>query len=90
VIQAQGSFAVGGSVITNPGEFDPYKPTPAGQTFHGDHAYVFLSNPCKTAQISVGDVAWHRSVFQNLGNHTRRSGRFSEYFFTKKISGLSD
>ena len=25
IIQEQGSFAVGGTVITNPGTFDPYK-----------------------------------------------------------------
>jgi hypothetical protein len=49
MIQEQGSFAVGGSVITTPGTFDPikqgaYNPAgadPAGQTLHGDHAYVF-------------------------------------------------
>ena len=34
LIQEQGSFAVGGTVITNPGTFDPYNQTPAGQTFH--------------------------------------------------------
>jgi len=47
-IQEQGSFAVGGSVTTAPGTFDPikqgaYNPAgtdPAGQTLHGDHAYV--------------------------------------------------
>jgi hypothetical protein len=43
VIQEQGSFAVGGTVITNPGTFDPLKPTPEGQTFHGDHAYDSIS-----------------------------------------------
>jgi hypothetical protein len=41
VIQDQGSFAVGGSVITNPGTFDPIKRTSERQTFHGDHAYVY-------------------------------------------------
>lgn len=48
-IQEQGSFAVGGTVITAPGTFDPirqgaFNPAgtdPAGQTLHGDHAYVF-------------------------------------------------
>jgi hypothetical protein len=32
VIQEQGSFAVGGSVITNQGSIDPIKRTPEGQT----------------------------------------------------------
>ena len=48
VIQKQGSFAVGGTVLTAPGSFDPIKQgaynatalDSAGQTLHGDHAYV--------------------------------------------------
>ncbi len=45
-IQEQGSFAVGGTVIENPGTFNPRKPAdPAGQTYHGDHAYVFFQKP---------------------------------------------
>jgi hypothetical protein len=42
IIKEQGSFAVGGSVITNPGTFDAIERTPEGQTFHGDHAYAWL------------------------------------------------
>ena len=39
VIQEQGSFAVGGTVITAPGTFDPLKPLePAGQTYRGDQS----------------------------------------------------
>jgi pimeloyl-ACP methyl ester carboxylesterase len=45
MIQEQGSFAVGGKVITNPGTFNPKQPTPDGQTLHGDHAYVFFQIP---------------------------------------------
>jgi pimeloyl-ACP methyl ester carboxylesterase len=45
MIEEQGSFAVGGRVITTPGSFDPYHPTPDGQTYHGDHAYVFYQIP---------------------------------------------
>lgn len=49
VIQEQGSFAVGGRVVTAPGTFDPighgaFNPAnqaSEGQTLHGDHAYVF-------------------------------------------------
>ena len=44
-ISEQGSFAVGGKVITNPGAFNPKQPTPDGQTLHGDHAYVFYQIP---------------------------------------------
>jgi pimeloyl-ACP methyl ester carboxylesterase len=57
VIREQGSFAVGGSVITNPGTFDPIKRTPEGQTFHGDHAYVFYQIPVKAKKMPL--VLWH-------------------------------
>lgn len=53
-IQEQGSFAVGGTVITNPGTFNPRKPTdPAGQTFHGDHAYVFYQKPVNARKLPL-------------------------------------
>ena len=57
LIEKQGSFAVGGTVITNPGAFDPYNPTPAGQTFHGDHAFVFYQIPVKARKYPL--VMWH-------------------------------
>jgi hypothetical protein len=57
MIQEQGSFAVGGTVITNPGKFDHLRPTPDGQTFHGDHAYVFYQIPAKARQLPL--VMWH-------------------------------
>jgi len=64
-IQEQGSFAVGGSVTTAPGTFDPikqgaYNPAgtdPAGQTFHGDHAYVFYQVPVNARKLPL--VFWH-------------------------------
>jgi pimeloyl-ACP methyl ester carboxylesterase len=45
VIQEQGSFMAGGTVVTNPGTFDPYKPSSDGATLHGDHAYIFYQIP---------------------------------------------
>jgi hypothetical protein len=65
VIQQQGSFAVGGTVITNPGTFDPIKhgafnPTnqpSEGQTLHGDHAYVFYQIPQHARKLPL--VFWH-------------------------------
>jgi pimeloyl-ACP methyl ester carboxylesterase len=56
-IQSQGSFAVGGTVIQSPGVFDPYQPTAAGQTLHGDHAYVFYQIPVKPRPYPV--ILWH-------------------------------
>jgi hypothetical protein len=56
-IQEQGSFLVGGTMITNPGKFDPYRPTPDGQTYRGDHAYVFYQVPVKPRKYPL--VMWH-------------------------------
>lgn len=52
-IQNQGSFAVGGKVITNPGSFNPKQPTPDGQTLHGDHAYVFYQVPANPRKLPL-------------------------------------
>lgn len=53
MIKEQGSFAVGGKVITNPGTFDSYNFSPAGQTIHGDHAYVFYQIPANAKQLPL-------------------------------------
>lgn len=56
-IEEQGSFTVGGTVIENQGTFDPYNQTPEGQTFHGDHAYVFYQVPANARTYPL--VMWH-------------------------------
>lgn len=45
VVMDQGSFYVGGRVVTNPGTFDPIKLGPEGETVHGDYAYVQYQIP---------------------------------------------
>jgi pimeloyl-ACP methyl ester carboxylesterase len=65
MIQEQGSFTVGGTVLTAPGTFDPIKqgsynpagPDSAGQTLHGDHAYVFYQVPANARKLPL--VFWH-------------------------------
>ncbi|WP_052365570.1 alpha/beta hydrolase [Halotalea alkalilenta] len=58
VIQDQGSFAAGGQVATAPGTFDPREPmNPAGQTYHGDHAYAFYQIPVNARKLPI--VMWH-------------------------------
>ncbi|MBN2000579.1 alpha/beta fold hydrolase [candidate division KSB1 bacterium] len=57
IIIKQGSFSVGGTVIASPGTFDPYNPTPAGQTLHGDYAYVFYQIPAQARKYPL--VMWH-------------------------------
>lgn len=54
MIQEQGSFAAGGTVIQNPGTFDPRKPAdPAEQSSHGDHAYVFYQKPVEARKYPL-------------------------------------
>lgn len=65
MIQEQGSFAVGGTVVTAPGTFDPIKhgaynptnPISEGQTLHGDHAYAFYQVPVNARKLPL--VFWH-------------------------------
>lgn len=65
MIQEQGSFAVGGKIITAPGTFDPIKhgafnpsnQSSEGQTLHGDHAYVFYQIPVNGRKLPL--VFWH-------------------------------
>jgi hypothetical protein len=45
VIEKQGSFMAGGTVVATPGDFVPTNPTSAGQTLHGDHTYVQFQIP---------------------------------------------
>lgn len=50
VIQEQGNFSAGGTVIEVPGEytsqnFNNWQPYEEGQTYHGDHASVFYQIP---------------------------------------------
>lgn len=44
-IEAQGSFAVGGTVLNTPGTYNNNSPTAEGQSFHGDHLYTFYQIP---------------------------------------------
>lgn len=53
VIKEQASFAVGGTVLTHPGVFDPGKSGPEGQTFHGDHAFVFQQIPVNARPLPL-------------------------------------
>src|SRR5258708_21121361 len=65
MIKEKGSLAIGVSVIPAPGTFDPikqgaYNPVgtdPAGQTLHGDHAYVFYQVPVNARKVPL--VFWH-------------------------------
>jgi pimeloyl-ACP methyl ester carboxylesterase len=86
IIQEQGSFSTGGTVVTSEGEFDPMQPwmvPQGGQTRHGDHADVFYQIPA--------DANGYSMVFLHGFGQSRRSwqttadGRegFSDIFLRK-------
>ncbi len=64
-VEEQGSFAIGGVVVTAPGTFDPiaqgaFNPgnqNSEGQTLHGDHASVLYQIPVDARKLPL--VFWH-------------------------------
>ena len=69
-IAEQGSFFVGGTVIQADGTYSTENPmSHAGQTFHGDHAYVSYQIPVNARRLPL--VFLHGAIRQNLGIHTR-------------------
>lgn len=94
VIEKQGSFAVGGTVITAPGVFDPIKhggfnpssQESAGQTLHGDHAYVFYQVPVSARRLPL--VLWHGHGQSAKTWETTPDGRegFQNIFLRRKFS----
>lgn len=86
-IQTQGSFAVGGSVKTEPGEFDPLKPmVSSGQTFHGDHAYTFYQIPVNARKLPL--VMWHGAGQFSKTWETTPDGRegFQNIFLRRRFA----
>ncbi|HEU0203985.1 MAG TPA: alpha/beta fold hydrolase [Burkholderiaceae bacterium] len=59
MIQAQGSFAAGGTVLRDPDTYDATKPGSGGQTFHGDHAYVFYQVPANARRYPIAFLHGH-------------------------------
>jgi pimeloyl-ACP methyl ester carboxylesterase len=53
MIQAQGSFAVGGTVLKTLGTYNNDKPTAEGQSFHGDHLYAFYQIPQNAKALPI-------------------------------------
>lgn len=86
IIKEQGSFAVGGSILTNPGKFDAIKRTPEGQTFHGDHAYVFYQIPDNARKLPL--VFWHGIGLFSKTWETTPDGRegFQNIFLRRRFS----
>ena len=87
VIEIQGSFAVGGTMFTAPGNFEVANALkPDGQTFHGDHAYVFYQVPLKAHKYPL--------VFLHGAGQSKKRGKphltdgraFKTFFYGKGLA----
>ncbi|NTX17290.1 alpha/beta fold hydrolase [Myxococcus sp. CA056] len=86
VLKEQGSFAVGGTVVTSPGTFDPLHPSSEGGTLHGDHAYVFYQVPVDARPLPL--VFWHGAGQSSKTWETTSDGRegFQNLFLRRRFS----
>jgi len=87
VIAEQGSFAIGGTKIAEPGNFDLGNALkPQGQTFHGDHAYAFYQIPVKALKYPL--VFLHGAGQSKKTWETTPDGRegFQNIFLRRKFS----
>jgi hypothetical protein len=89
VIQAQGSFAVGGTVLNTPGIYNNNTPTAEGQTFHGDHLYAFYQIPQNAKALPI--VMLHGAYQSARSWETTPDGRegFQTIFLAPRLPGLS-
>ena len=86
MIQEQGSFAVGGTVIQSPGTFDSLNLASGGQTLHGDHARVFYQVPVKARKLPL--VMWHGFGQSSRSWETTPDGRegFQNLFLRRQFA----
>lgn len=75
-IQEQGSFAVGGTLVTDA----------EGRTFHGDHAYVFYQVPTSARKLPL--VLWHGAGQFSKTWETTPDGRegFQNIFLRRRFA----
>lgn len=86
-IKEQGSFAVGGTVATEPGSFDVNNALDSqGQTFHGDHLYAFYQVPLKARNMPL--VFLHGAGQSKKTWESTSDGRegFQNIFLRRKFS----
>jgi hypothetical protein len=85
IIQDQGSFAAGGTVLRNPGTYDNATPTAAGQSYHGDHAAVFYQIPLNARRLPL--VFWHGAGQSAKTWETTADGRegFQNIFLRRRF-----
>ena len=89
LIQEQGSFAVGGTVISTPGTYNNNAPTAEGQSLHGDHLYAFYQVPQNAEAAADRHAARRLSVRAQLGDHVGRPRRLPDHLPAPRLPGLS-
>lgn len=85
-IQEQGSFAVGGTVVTTPGTYNNNAPTAEGQSLHGDHLYAFYQMPQNAKPLPI--VMLHGAFQSARSWETTSDGRegFQTIFLRRGFS----
>ncbi len=87
LLESQGSFFAGGTTVQAEGTYDFSHPTnPAGQTLHGDHAYVFYQKPVHARQYPL--VFLHGAGQSGKTWETTPDGRdgFQNIFLSRQYS----
>ncbi|MBI5256598.1 MAG: alpha/beta fold hydrolase [Burkholderiales bacterium] len=86
VIQEQGSFAVGGKVLSRPGTYNNNAPTAEGQTLHGDHLYASYHVPQNPRPLPI--VMLHGAFQSARSWETTSDGRegFQTLFLRRGFS----
>lgn len=85
-IQEQGSFAVGGTVMTRPGAYNNNAPTSAGQSLHADHLYAFYQVPQDVRPLPI--VMLHGAFQSGRSWETTSDGRegFQTIFLRRRFA----
>src|SRR3954470_10644030 len=73
VIQEQGSFAVGGTVVRTPGTYNNKAPTAEGQSLHGGHLYASYQVPQDPKALPI--VMLHGAYQSGRSWETTSDGR---------------
>lgn len=87
VIEQQGSFAVGGTVVRTPGAYNNNNaPTAAGQSLHGDHLYAFYQVPQNARTLPI--VMLHGAYQSARSWETTSDGRegFQTMFLRRRFA----
>ncbi|MDR1941669.1 MAG: alpha/beta fold hydrolase [Endomicrobium sp.] len=89
-IKEQGSFAVGGTVIQNPGIFDNSKfegwtPSGVGQTYHGDHAVVSYQIPDKARKLPIIFLHGYGQSSRSFGTTPDGRDGFNNIFLRRRF-----